>query len=177
MEELYRKKSNGRYQKVGYSGIPDLTEGIWMVQDHVNGKSTSSLIWKVGDLKRPADITTHVAFQSIFDEIVRYVVKLTEGTSEEFEKVKKELGGWIRGNEGIGVYNISPSDFATIILRKIATYFEKSIKEPDFRQLLIKFRNEKLDYNSVEYDNQVKMLYSLAEYLEDKGYAIQKKTG
>lgn len=60
MEELYRKKKNGRYEKVvGYSNT--LQDGIWLVQTKPSSTRISSLMWKVGDLKRVADVTTHAA--------------------------------------------------------------------------------------------------------------------
>jgi hypothetical protein len=51
MEKLYRKKKNGRYEEViGYTDT--LSDGIWLVQTKPYSRSLTSLLWKVGDLKR-----------------------------------------------------------------------------------------------------------------------------
>ena len=75
MEKLYRKNSKGRYESIGYNSIPDLSDGIWLVQSSPSSRSVSSLVWKVGDLKRPVDIVTHASLQAVADDLVSYLMK------------------------------------------------------------------------------------------------------
>lgn len=141
MEKLYRKKANGRYEDAGYINMPDLYDGIWIVTNKVNSRSKESLVWRVGDLKRPVDVTTHAAFYSIADEIAGYIVKLHDPKSKEFVEASHNLS-IPSGANGIGVYNISAMDYATLILHKIATYFEDDIDPPSLYELTRDFCNE-----------------------------------
>ena len=121
MEELYRKKKNGRYQKVvGYSDT--LQDGIWLVQTKPSSTRISSLIWKVGDLKRVADITTHAALQSFNDNLTEYLLRLTDVNSEEYKDAVLQLGSWIK--DPIDIRGISPNDLSILILRQIAINIE-----------------------------------------------------
>lgn len=123
MEELYRKKKNGRYQKVvGYSDT--LQDGIWLVQTKPSSTRISSLIWKVGDLKRIADITTHAALQSFDDNLTEYLLKLTDVNSEEYKDAVLQLGSWLK--DPIEFTGISPNDLSILILRQIAINIEQT---------------------------------------------------
>lgn len=123
MEELYRKKKNGRYQKVvGYSDT--LQDGIWLVQTKPSSTRISSLIWKVGDLKRVADITTHAALQSFDDNLTEYLLKLTDINSEEYKDAVLQLGSWLK--DPIEFTGISPNDLSILILRQIAINIEQT---------------------------------------------------
>ena len=123
MEELYRKKKNGRYQKVvGYSDT--LQDGIWLVQTKPSSTRISSLIWKVGDLKRVADVTTHAALQSFDDNLTEYLLKLTDINSEEYKDAVLQLGSWIK--DPIEFTGISPNDLSILILRQIAINIEQT---------------------------------------------------
>ena len=123
MEELYRKKKNGRYQKVvGYSDT--LQDGIWLVQTKPSSTRISSLIWKVGDLKRVADITTHAALQSFDDNLTEYLLRLTDINSEEYKDAVSQLGSWIK--DPIDNRGISPNDLSILILRQIAINIEQN---------------------------------------------------
>lgn len=123
MEELYRKKKNGRYQKVvGYSDT--LQDGIWLVQTKPSSTRISSLIWKVGDLKRVADITTHAALQSFNDNLTEYLLRLTDINSEEYKDAVLQLGSWIK--DPIDIRGISPNDLSILILRQIAINIEQN---------------------------------------------------
>jgi hypothetical protein len=122
METLYRKKKNGRYEEViGYTDT--LSDGIWLVQTKPYSRSLTSLVWKVGDLKRIADVTTHAALQSYEDDLCNYLMKLTDVNSEEYKDAMNQLGGWIRGP--IGYTNISARDLCILFLRQIAINIEK----------------------------------------------------
>ena len=123
MEELYRKKKNGRYQKVvGYSDT--LQDGIWLVQTKPSSTRISSLIWKVGDLKRIADVTTHAALQSFDDNLTEYLLKLTDINSEEYKDAVLQLGSWLK--DPIEFTGISPNDLSILILRQIAINIEQT---------------------------------------------------
>lgn len=123
MEELYRKKKNGRYQKVvGYSDT--LQDGIWLVQTKPSSTRISSLIWKVGDLKRVADITTHAALQSFDDNLTAYLLRLTDVNSEEYKDAVLQLGSWLK--DPIEFTGISPNDLSILILRQIAINIEQT---------------------------------------------------
>ena len=123
MEELFRKKANGRYEKViGY--IDTLQDGIWLIQSKPSSRSISSLLWKVGDLKRVADVTTHAALQSYGDNLTTYLVKLTDVNSQEYKDAVIQLGNFIRGPIEIG--NISPADLSILILKQIAINIEQT---------------------------------------------------
>jgi hypothetical protein len=123
MEELYRKKKNGRYQKVvGYSDT--LQDGIWLVQIKPSSTRISSLIWKVGDLKRIADVTTHAALQSFDDNLTEYLLKLTDINSEEYKDAVLQLGSWLK--DPIEFRGISPNDLSILILRQIAINIEQT---------------------------------------------------
>jgi hypothetical protein len=126
MEKLYRKKSNGRYQEViGYTDT--LSDGIWLVQTKPYSRSMSSLIWKVGDLKRIADITTHASLQSYEDDLTNYLMKITDSSSEEYKSAVEQIGsGWIKGP--IGYSNISARDLCILFLRQIAINIENEDK-------------------------------------------------
>lgn len=121
MRELYIKQKNGRYQKV-VEYIDTLSDGIWLVQNKPSSKSMSSLIWKVGDLKRIADVTTHAALQSYGDNLSQYLLKLTDVNSEEYKDAVLQIGSWIR--EPIDIRGISPNDLSILILRQIAINIE-----------------------------------------------------
>jgi hypothetical protein len=123
MEELYRKKNNGRYEKVvGYTNT--LQDGIWLVQTKPSSTRISSLIWKVGDLKRVADVTTHAALQSYDDNLTNYLMKLTDINSEEYKDAVLQLGSWIKNP--IEFTGISPNDLSILILRQIAINIEQT---------------------------------------------------
>lgn len=123
MEELFRKQSNGRYKKViAYRDI--LQDGIWVIQSNPSSTSISSLVWKVGDLKRIADITTHAALQSYEDNLTNYLVKLTDVNSQEYKDAVIQLGSWIK--EPINITGISLRDLSILILRQIAINIEQT---------------------------------------------------
>lgn len=123
MEKLYRKKENGRYEEYtfGYNG--ELSDGIWLVQNKPSSTRISSLFWKVGDLKRVTDITTHAALQAIEDDLIKYLQALQKEDSQEYLEAKEICGGYLRGP--ISYTNISASDLCTLLLREIAKKVEK----------------------------------------------------
>jgi hypothetical protein len=123
MEELFRKQSNGRYKKV-IAYRDTLQDGIWVIQSKPSSTSISSLVWKVGDLKRIADVTTHAALQSYEDNLTNYLVKLTDVNSQEYKDAVIQLGSWIK--QPIDFTGISPRDLSILILRQIAINIEQT---------------------------------------------------
>ena len=124
MEDMYRKLPSGRYEKVGYWNVPDLSDGIWLVQSDQSSRRTTSLIWKVGDLKRPVDIVTHASLQAVADNLVNYLMKLGDIDSDEYKEAVEIMGGYIRGP--IHFSNISASDIVSLLIRQIAIAHEAS---------------------------------------------------
>lgn len=124
MEKLYRKKENGRYEEYTYGYNRELSDGIWLVQIKPGVKSFSSLFWKVGDIKRPCDVTTHAAIHAMADDLAQYVMKLKDTDTEEFQKVKKESGGYI--NRPLEILNWSVSDLVNSILKQISIKIENN---------------------------------------------------
>lgn len=122
MEKVYRKNSKGRYEECGLSYSERLSDGIWLVQNKPHSRSFESLLWKVGDLKRPVDVTTHAALYSFQDKLTDYLMKLTEKGSLELGEAKELLGGYLKGE--VGFYNISASDLCQLFLRQIAKNIE-----------------------------------------------------
>lgn len=118
MEKLYRKKSNGRYESIGFNDVPDLTDGIWLVQSKPGWKSSSNLIFRIGDVKGLVDITTHAALQAMSNDLALYVSKLQDESSDEFLDAKELLGTWIKGP--ISISGIASADLSSLLLRRIA---------------------------------------------------------
>lgn len=123
MEKLYRKIGR-KYVSVGYE-IPDISDGIWMVQSNPGSKRVTSLMWKVGDIKRPVDVTTHAAIQSMENGLLDYLRKLGDVDSPEYQEAK-EICGVLLGP--INLNNVSPSDFITLLLRQISKKIEEDGK-------------------------------------------------
>lgn len=124
MEEVYKKVVKGKkvkYVPCGYEGHYSLPNGIWLVQSGNNCSSMKSLVWKVGDLKRPVDIVTHASLQTMSDRLANYLVKLSDSQSEEYKDALKLCGGYL--NTPV-VYNITPMDLVSLFIREIAKGLE-----------------------------------------------------
>ena len=122
METLYRKKANGRYEEASTAYTDDLSDGVWLVQTKPYSRSITSLFWKVGDLKRVADVTTHAALQGFQDQLTEYLSKLTDETSPEYKDAKERF--YMHGPVQLG--NISTSDLCSLFLRQIAINIENT---------------------------------------------------
>lgn len=166
MEARYRKNSKGRYEVCGYETGSEISEGIWMVQSKPSSKSTTSLVWKVGDLKRPADVVTIAALESFNDDLTRYLMKLTEEGSEELKEARKLLGGYMYG--AVSYHNISASDLCSLFLRRIAMECEETKVPKSWDSLFYEFRKAK-DCTSEE----ITFLYKLEGWLKEKNYKIK----
>lgn len=114
MEKIYRKKKNGRYESVGYN-TPDISDGIWLVQSKPGVRHISNLVYKIGDIKKPADVVKAAAIHSMGDMLTDYIMKLRDKSSEEYKEAKNILGGYLNNVENISAY-----DFSTLILRRIS---------------------------------------------------------
>jgi hypothetical protein len=122
MEKLYRKVGK-RYVTAGYD-FPTLSEGIWLVQERPGSRRTSSLVWRIGEIKRPVDIATRVGVLALQDDLVDYLRNLSDENSQEYQELKEKLGSYaLIGTPQIS--NIAISDFADAILNRIGSHFEK----------------------------------------------------
>ena len=174
MEKLY-KLENGKYVEAGY-GPADLTEGIWLIQNNPHSKSMTSMVWKVGELKRPVDILTHASIQSMADDICKYIIALNDVKTDEWKDAKAQLGGWL--NDSIGLYNISPSDYATLILRRIAQHVERGEKM-NWPKLIHEFRDhiaetsEDLAKELFNTNDDTRILWKFIDWLTERGYELK----
>jgi hypothetical protein len=166
MEARFRKNSKGRYEVCGYETGTEISEGIWLVQLKPNSKSTTSLVWKVGDLKRPVDVVTIAALESFNSELTSYLMKLTEEGSDELKEAQKLLGGYFKG--AVGYLNISASDLCSLFLRRIAMECEETEVPKTWNSLLYEFRKAKGCTSE-----EVAVLYRLEDWLKGKNYKIK----
>lgn len=164
METLYRKIGT-RYEPVGYNGIPDLVDGIWLIQHHKYSKGYRNLIGRLSEVPQIKDIVTKGALVAMTDDLTRYLVKLGKSESEEFKSAQAKLGGAIHGE--IHVSNISPSDFIDLILDEIGKDLEKTAAT-DWHKLMYDFRSTD---NSVNTND----LYKFVDWLKDKGYSLKQR--
>lgn len=166
MEKLFRKNSKGRYEECGYDVRHDMQDGIWLVQSKPGRKSTTSLVWKVGDVKRPVDVVTIAALESFNDDLTNYLMKLTEEGSEELKEAKELLGGYMYG--AVGYQNISASDLCSLFLRRIAMECEETAVPKSWNSLFYEFRNAKGCTSE-----EITFLYKLEDWLKEKNYKIK----
>lgn len=166
MEKLFRKNSKGRYEECGYDVRHDMQDGIWMVQSKPSSKSTTSLVWKVGDLKRPVDVVTIAALESFNDDLTRYLMKLTEEGSDELKEAEKLLGGYLMG--AVRYLNISASDLCSLFLRRIAMECEETEVPRSWSDVFYEYRREK-NISSEE----IQLFYKLADWLKEKNYRLK----
>jgi hypothetical protein len=166
MEQLFRKNNKGRYEACGYDVQNQISDGLWLVQTKPNSRSLTSLVWKVGDLKRPADVVTIAALQSFESTLVNYLAKLTEEGSEELKEAREILGGCSKGT--IGYRNISASDLCSLFLRRLAMECEETTTPKSWESLFFEFRED----NQVK-DDDVKLLYRLVDWLKSKNYKLK----
>ena len=174
MEKLYRKIGTGkstRYESVGFSGLPDISDGIWVVQTKPSSKSHESILWKVGNLERPVDIVTHASLQTMSQELATYLIKLADKDSIEWKEAKELLGGYLKDEIYFG--NISAGDITKLFIRQIALNLEEG-EIIDWGRLMFDFRKT-LSYNTPEYENQVKVLYSFIDFLKDRKYTLNQR--
>ena len=166
MTPIYRKNSKGRYEECGYDVRHDMQDGIWLVQSKPYSKSTTSLVWKVGDLKGPVDVVTIAALESFTDDLTQYLMKLTEEGSEELKEAKERLGGYLHG--AVGYQNISASDLCSLFLRRIAMECEETKVPTSWNKVFYDFRRAK----NIESEG-VKLLYELEDWLKEKNYKLK----
>lgn len=124
MEKIYRKKGR-KYVHIGYD-VPDLTDGIWMVKTDSSSKSTTSLIWKIGDLPQ-ADMKLHASLQKYEDELSRFLSGLSKTDSDAYKFYSETCVG--DDNHPIEIYGTSTAELMTTILRKLATLIQEDNKK------------------------------------------------
>jgi len=170
MEKVYRKVGR-KYISCGYNNIPDISDGIWLVQSKEGNKSYSSVFWKVGNIERPIDITTHAALQSIEEDLSKYLINLGKADSKEFIEAKEIAGRYL--TEPIGYYNISASQLCSLFLRRIALHLEDG-ERMNWDTLQHKFREECIVPYSSNFDLQVHLLYQFTEWLKENNIKFRQ---
>jgi hypothetical protein len=176
MEKLYRKVQKGRktvYEEAGYGSVPDLSPGIWLVEHRPSSRSQTSLIWRVGDLKRPVDVVTHAALLSFEHELTQYLMKLGEEGSEELQEARELLGGYVSKTQPIGYHNISASDLCGLFLRRIALEVEGGQKI-SWADLMFKYRKWSKLHTKEDFDMNVKVLWDFIEFLKTNNYELKQ---
>ena len=169
-EKLYKKVGN-KYVEVSVGERYEMTDGIWLVQSGTHSKSVKSLMWKVGDIKRPVDVVTHAALYSLEDKLSKYLLQLNDTSTIEWQDLKKKLQGYLNGP--VGVYNISISDFIGSLLTKMAEDLEMGEKA-SWDRLHFKFREE-VGLQKIEKMTPVELLYEFTEWAETSGITFKWK--
>lgn len=169
METVYRKVGR-KYIPVGYNNIPDMTDGIWLVKSEPGHRSMSCMYWRVGDLKRPVDVVTHAALQSIENDLSLYLMRLGDEKSEEFKYFKDSSGGFVK--EPVGFYNVSPSDLVRIMLRRMALHLEDG-ETKSWDTLQWEFRNS-INYQEFDKLTPVAGLYKFTEWLKENNVRFRQ---
>lgn len=167
MDKLYKKNDKGRYVECGYDTRHEISDGIWMVQSKPTSRSTTSLIWKVGDLKRPVDVVTIAALESFSDDLAKYLLKLTEEDSEELKEAKKILGGYLHGAVQYG--NISAADLCSLFLRRIAVECEETTVAKSWNEVFYRFRGD----SDLKDLSKITFLYELEDWLNKNKYKVK----
>jgi hypothetical protein len=173
METLFRKVKKGKrtvYEPTGYGSIPDISDGIWLCQSHDRGKSQTSLLWRVGDLKRPVDVVTHAALVAFNSELIKYLMQLGDVESEEYKDAKELLGSCLTGP--VRYDNISAYDLCSLFLRKIALELEEGTPV-SLGSLMFDFRNTKNIPGRDTFHHDVKLLYEFVDYLKERGVKVK----
>jgi len=169
-DKLY-KKVGRKYVEISMPERFDMQDGVWLVQSAPGWKSMSSLYWKVGDLKRPADIVTHAGLQTLESELARYLMQLGDENSKEFKDAKEICGDWLK--QPVKYYNISASQLVSLFIRQLATYLEEG-ETMHWDTLQMKFRSETFLHTKPEFEDGVKVLYQFTEWLKKNNIKFRK---
>ncbi|MFW6281295.1 MAG: hypothetical protein ACOC1O_00695 [bacterium] len=103
METIYRKKENGRYEAIGFN-MPDLREGIWLVEKSKNVTSSTNLeVYKL-DLPQPLDLSILASILQHKDVINKALLNLNEKEAK--------------------LINTSVDDFSSELIKEIYKIFE-----------------------------------------------------
>lgn len=164
MKEKLYKKIGKRYVEVSIVERFefDMGDGIWIVQNKPGCKSISSLVWRVGDLKRPVDIVTYAGLLTLEDKLASYLTKLGDENSDEFKEAKELKGSWINGP--IKYYNISANDLVNLFIRKISTHLEQG-EIVTWESIVYKFREDSKLYEKPGFEEAVRILNMFVEWL------------
>jgi len=79
MEVLYRKKANGRYEKAGYIGTPEICDGIWLITSTPGVKSQSNILARLDDIPTKLDLKKLVQCVAL-EEIIMNALEKVEKT-------------------------------------------------------------------------------------------------
>lgn len=129
------------------------------------------MVWKVGNLDRPADITTHAALQSVSDDLAQYLVNLGKADSKEFKEAQEINGDSLKWPVEYG--NISASQLCSLFLRRIALSLEDG-ESMSWDTLQFKFREQCIVPYSPNYELQVHLLYQFTNWLKDNNIKFRQ---
>lgn len=173
METYYRKiKTKGekvKYEPIGVGGMPDLYDGIWMVNTKEHSKSISSVVWRLGGLKEISDVISFVSLFALEDELCRYVLKLTDENSKEFKEANERFS---LGNKGIGIYNISIANFVSLVLLEIGKH-TNFVAKNEVNDVCNQYINS-LDTNIESYGERIRSILSFKQWLSENNFVINK---
>ena len=117
MQEVYVREGK-RYRKIGYSGTPDLFDGIWCVQNVQHGQSSKNVLMRLSRLATEDEIVDLLELSSSIQLEERLITILRD----IFEKPGRD--NFPR------MYNISLADAA----ERIANGLYKSRKNINMRR-------------------------------------------
>lgn len=115
-EEYFVKDRSGRYRSIGTAAPEVLYDGLYFHQKQRTGSRTTSIQhWVGADPKQPVDVLRLVDIMKNDEDVANYLMRLQDGNSEEFKKLKRDSHGWVK--DPLRIFNISMSDLAQAILR------------------------------------------------------------
>ena len=95
MEEYYRKKKNGRYELVGYHGMPDLTPGLWLIERNDHGRSYKNLFYRLDDIPDLCEVKDMVLCTMVEEHITNAIVKWCKGSEAGHGASPLEIAHWV----------------------------------------------------------------------------------
>ena len=114
---IFYKKEGRKYVPVGHD-LPRNFEGLYYHQFQKHGSRTTSVsYWMGSTTKQPVDVQSLVATMKLDEQLSEYLQKIQDPESDEYKTLVADCGGYAKNPPKI--YNISPIDLSTAILRKI----------------------------------------------------------
>lgn len=173
MEKLYKKIKSGsraRYEEVGYTNIPDITDGIWLIKSDKLGKSYSNLVFKLGEIKNPVDVVTRCSLYSLQNEFMEYLNNIQDEHTDDFIQLRKNCSGY---DFNPAIVGISMYDFSLAVLNFLGRNLEEGVKF-ELSDIMWNFRKEFKLHEDKDFDAKVSILYRFIEFIQ-KDYKILPK--
>jgi hypothetical protein len=79
-------------------------------------------MYSEGELRNAVEIVTHASLQAVADNLVSYLMKLSDVDCDEYKEAVEIMGGYIRGP--VHFTNISAHDIVSLLIRQIAIEHE-----------------------------------------------------